>query len=66
MYIETEYLFYRTGSCDSGSWQVWPIRLETQEKVSVTVQVQRLSAGKISSCSGEVHFLFDLGLQLIG
>ena len=49
----------------SGLWRLvspisagWAVRMDTQRRTDNTVEVQRLSAGRIPSCLGEVNLLF--------
>jgi hypothetical protein len=40
----------------------WAVRLESKKRAAISVEVQKLSTGRIPSCSGEVRLLFYSGL----
>ena len=55
-------------SMEAGKFRICRMGQQTGNpgRASVAVQVQRLPAGRVVSCSGEVSLLFYSGLQLIG
>lgn len=57
---------WRPGKSQHCSSRPETIRLKSQRRTNIAVQVGRLCAGRICYYSREVSFLFYLGLQLIG